>query len=141
MQWSGSSSKETLRPTNGIFLLTAKRVISNAVTKEKMEMQGLRREDGTTLQMHRFSLGQLRALQCAVYDQYAHAGNISWCTHRCTDKTILQDGDTRTATLKSSLKHVLGLLPECWHCHQRIDVEGNYLHLSLSPRLSIPWCW
>ena len=102
-----------------------------------MGMQGLGMEGGTTLQMHRTSLSWLRALWCALYDQYRHAGIISWHRHSCTGKTTIQCGDTRTAVLKEMPKHVIGLLPECWHCRQKSDAEDNYLHLSLNHRHSL----
>lgn len=55
---SRSSSKETLcPPPKRPFLLTAEGVITNAVTREKMEMQGLGKEGGTALQMHKSSSG------------------------------------------------------------------------------------
>ena len=130
-------------PQNGNFLLTAKCVVTNAVIREKMGMQGLGREGGTALQMHRSSSGWLRALRWAVYDQDKYGGKISWHRHSCAGKTVTQYGDTRIAMLKELPKHVLGLLPECWHCHHRSYVEDNYLHLSLNHRhsLNIPWCW
>lgn len=36
-------------------------MVANAVTREKMEMQSLRKENGTILQIHRSSSDQLRA--------------------------------------------------------------------------------
>lgn len=74
-------------------------MVANAVTRKKMGMQGWGGQGGIMLQMHRPSSRWLRALICAVYNQYKHTGKVS----NCSGKTKIHCGDTKRASLSMGL--------------------------------------